>query len=139
MEALPEFAGQTVERHSFSPYFEGMDNPFEQYDSEENRKQYEKEQRQRTLERRIRKTKREVMGWKNAVDGAKDEKIKFELDLQFQKKSALLKKQNEFYQNYCKKNNLRPLSDRIQIARWNRQQAAAARGAAKMYENAKGD
>lgn len=139
MAKFPEFAGQTVERHSFSPYFEGMDNPFEQYDSDENRKQYEKEQRQRELERRIRKTKREVMGWKNAVDGAKDEKIKFELDLQFQKKSALLKKQNEFYQNYCKKNNLRPLSDRIQIARWNRQQAAAARGAAKRYENAKGD
>ena len=139
MARFPEFVGQTVERHSFSPYFEGMDNPFEQYDSEENRKQYEKEQRQRTLERRIRKTKREVMGLKNAADGAKDEKIKFELDLQCQKKSALLKKQNEFYQNYCKKNNLRPLSDRIQIARWNRQQAAAARGAAKRYENAKGD
>ena len=49
-------------RHSFSPYFEGMDNPFEQFDSEENRKQYEKEQYQRKLERRIRKTKREVMG-----------------------------------------------------------------------------
>lgn len=125
-------------RHSFSPFFEGMDNPFEQYDSEENRKQYEKEQRQRTLERRIRKTKREVMGWKEAVDNETDDKAKFELDLQYQKKSSLLQKQNEAYKDYCEKNNLRPLADRITIARWNRQQAAAARGAAKRYENAHG-
>lgn len=138
MAKFPEFAGQTVERHSFSPYFEGMDNPFEQYDSEENLKQYEKEQRQRTLERRIRKTKREVMGWKEAVDTETDDKAKFELDLQYQKKSSLLQKQNEAYREYCEKNNLRPLADRITIARWNRQQAAAARGAAQRYNNAKG-
>lgn len=125
-------------RHSFSPYFEGMDNPFEQYDSEENIKLYQKEQRQRTLERRIRKTKREVMGWKEAVDNADDKKTKFELDLQYQKKASLLQKQNEAYKEYCEKNNLRPLADRITIARWNRQQAAAARGAAKRYENAHG-
>ena len=126
-------------RHSFSPFFKGMDNPFEQYDSEENRKLYEKEQRQRTLERRIRKTKREVMGWKTAVDSAMDDKTKFELDLQYQKKASLLQRQNEAYKDYCKRNNLKPLSDRIQIAKWDRQQAAAARGAAKRYENAKGD
>ena len=125
-------------RHSFSPYFEGMDNPFEQYDSEENLDQYEKEQRQRTLERRIRKTKREVMGWKEAVDAETDDKAKFELDLQYQKKALLLQKQNEAYKEYCEKNNLRPLADRITIARWNRQQAAAARGAAQRYNNAKG-
>ena len=126
-------------RHSFSPFFEGMDNPFEQYDSEENIKLYQKEQRQRTLERRIRKTKREVMGWKEAVDNADDKKTKFDLDLQYQKKAALLQKQNETYYNYCKENNLRPLAERVKIARWDRQQAAAARGAAKRYNNAKGN
>lgn len=126
-------------RHSFSPYFEGMDNPFEQYDSEENRKQYEKEQYQRTLERRIRKTKREVMGLKESIDSCTDEKLKFELDMQYQRKSALLAKQNAAYKDYCERNNLKPLSERIQIAKWDRQQAAAARGAAKRYENAKGD
>ena len=139
MERFPEFAGQTVERHSFSPYFEGMDNPFEQYDSEENRKQYEKEQRQRTLERRIRNTKREVMGLKESVDNCKDDKLKFDLDMDYQRKSALLAKQNAAYKDYCERNNLRPLSDRIQIARFDRQQAAAARGAAQRYHNAKGD
>jgi hypothetical protein len=124
-------------RHSFSPYFEGMDNPFEQYDSEENRKQYEKEQRQRTLERRIRDTKRQVIGLKEAVDSAPSEKAKFAADMDYQKKSALLAKQNKAYREYCEQNNLKPLSDRIQIAKWDRQQAAAARGAAKRYENAK--
>ena len=38
-------------------FYPGMDNPFEHYDSEENKAQYEKEQRQRVLERRIRKYK----------------------------------------------------------------------------------
>lgn len=126
-------------RHSFGPFFDGMDNPFEQYDSEENLEQYEKEQKQRTLERRIRNTKREVIGLKESVDVCKNEKLKFELDMDYQRKSALLAKQNKAYQEYCEENGLRPLSDRIQIAKWDRKQAAAARGAAQRYENAKGD
>lgn len=124
-------------RHSFSPFFEGMDNPFEQYDSEENRKQYEKEQYQRTLERRIRNTKREVIGLKESVDNCKDDKLKFDLDMDYQRKSALLAKQNKAYREYCERNNLKPLSDRIQIAKWDREQAAAARGAAQKYKNKK--
>ena len=124
-------------RHSWSVWFDGMDNPFEHYDSEENRKQYEKEQRQRELERRIRNTKSEVMAKKEAVDNCKDDKTKFELDLEYQRKSTVLAKQNKAYRNYCTENGLKPLNDRIQIARWDRQQAAAARGAAKRYENAK--
>lgn len=124
-------------RHSHGPG-DGENNPFEQYDSEENWKAYELQQRQRTLERRIRKTKREVMGMKAAVDGAQDEKLRYELDLQYQKKAALLQKQNEDYKIFCEENNLKQLSDRIQIAKWDRQQAAAARGAAQRYNNAKG-
>lgn len=124
-------------RHSWSVWFDGMDNPFEQYDSEENRKQYEKEQRQRTLERRIRNTKREVMGLKEAVDTAPSEQARFANYMDYQRKSALLAKQNKAYRDYCTENGLKPLNDRIQIARWDRQQAAAASGAAKRYENAK--
>ena len=124
-------------RHSFSPYFEGVENMFEQYDSEENKKLYEKEQRQRTLERRIRNTKREVMGLKQAVESCKDEKQKFELDLLYQKKAYLLSQQSNDYNEYCNQNNLRPLAERISVARWDRQQASSARGASKRYENAK--
>jgi hypothetical protein len=126
-------------RHNFSPYFEGMSNPFEQYDSEENRKRYELEQRQRALERRIRDTKRKCINQKEVIDKCKDEKLKYEYDLEYQKKSALLQKQNKAYKDFCAENDLRPLNERIQIAKWNRQQAAAARGAAKRHENAKGD
>lgn len=124
-------------RHSFSPYFEGMDNPFKQYDSEENRKKYEMEQNQRSLERRIRKTKREVIGFKEAVDNCKNEKSKFELDLLYQKKAELLSRQNKAYNDFCNANDLKRLNERLQIAKWDRQQAAAARGAAQRYENAK--
>lgn len=124
-------------RHSHGPG-DGENNPFEHYDSEKNRKVYEMQQRQRTLERRIRKTKREVMGIKTALDNAQDEKLKYELDMQYQKKAALLQKQNQDYNTFCEENNLKRLSDRIQIAKWDRQQAAAARGAAQRYNNAKG-
>lgn len=124
-------------RHSFSPFFKGMDNPFEQFDSKENKKQYEKEQYQRTLERKIRKTKREVMGLKEGVDSIKDDKAKFAVDMDYQRKSALLAKQNAAYKEYCERNNLRPLSDRIQIAKWGRKEASMAREAAKRYENSR--
>lgn len=123
-------------RHSYGPG-DGEHNPFKEYDSEENRKQYEKEQRQRTFERRIRESRREVMGLKEAVDNCKDDKAKFELDLQYQKKAALLAKQNKDYNDYCSSNNLRTRADRIQIAKWDRKQASAARGAAQRYKNAK--
>lgn len=126
-------------RHNFSPYFEGMSNPFEYYDNEENRKRYELEQRQRVLERRIRDTKRKCINQKEVVDNCKDEKMKFEYDIEYQKRANLLSKQNKAYNDFCKENDLRPLNERIQIAKWNRQQAAAARGAAKRYQNAKGD
>ena len=130
--------GQTAERHSFGPYFEGQNNPYTEYDSEENRILYEKEQRQRLLERRIRDTKRKVLGMQEAVDKCPDERAKFELQRELDRKSALLQKQNKAYQDYCRNNNLRPLADRIQIARWNRQTAAKAIGAAKRYNTGKG-
>ena len=123
-------------RHSFSPYFEGMDNPFEQYDSEENKRQYENEQRQRMLERRIRDTKRETMALKKAVDNCSDPALKESIQQVYQRKALLLSKQNAAYKDYCSANELKPLQDRLAIARWDRKQAAAARGAARKQENA---
>lgn len=120
-------------RHSISPWFEGQENPFEQYDSEENQKQYEVEQRQRTLERRIRNTKRETMGWKTAMDTATDDAQRAEFETKYQRKAGLLQKQNAAYNQYCKENNLKKRSERISIAKWDRSQAAKARAAAKKY------
>lgn len=110
-------------RHNFSPYFEGMDNPFEQYDSEKNKELYETEQRARTMERRIRDTKRRLMGYETAGDTER-----------YERTAALLQKQNAAYNEYCEEKGLKKRSDRIGIARWNRSEAAKARAAAKKYK-----
>lgn len=123
-------------RHSFGPS-DGENNPYDPIDTEENRNQYEKEQRQRTLERRIRKTKREVMGLQEAVEKCQDKAAKFKLQQALDRKSYLLQRQNGVYSEFCKKNNLRTQSERLQIARWSREQAAKARGAARRYQNEK--
>lgn len=124
-------------RHNFSPYFEGMGNPFEQYDSEENQKQYELEQRQRALERRIRDTKRQTMGWKKALDAENDPERKTKLEARYQRKAALLQKQNKAYNDFCESTGQKKRADRIQIAKWDRKQAAQARAAAKRYNEEK--
>lgn len=125
-------------RHSFGSG-DGENNPFEQYDTEENRKVYEKQQRQRVLERRVRDTKRKIQNMQTAIDNCKDEKLKFELQQDFDKKSYLLKKQNAAYKQYCDENNLKPYNERLQVAKWNREQAMKAAGAARRYQNAKGE
>ena len=124
-------------RHSFGPYFEGQHNPFEQFDDEENRKLYELEQQQRTLERRIRKTKRDTMSSRTARDAETDSTEKEYWDNKYQKKAALLQKQNAAYNQFCEANGLKKQQDRISIAKWNRSEAAKARAAAKRYNEDK--
>lgn len=126
-------------RHSFgSGTGEAKDNPYKEILTADNYKVEQAEKRQRELERRIRKTKRAVMGLQEAVDGCKDEQAKFSMQQELDRKSYLLQRQNKAYNEYCKNNDLRPLTDRIRIAQWGREQAARARGAARRYENAKG-
>lgn len=124
-------------RHSFGPYFEGQENPFEQFDTEENEKQYEMEQQQRTLERRVRKTKRETMSWRTARDAETDPTEKEYWEKKYQKKAVLLQKQNEAYNQFCEDSGLKKQHDRISIAKWNRSEAAKARAAAKRYNEDK--
>ena len=124
-------------RHSFGSG-DGVNNPYKDIQTADNYKVEQLEKRQRTLERRIRKTKREVMGMQEAVDKCKDESVKFEMQLDLDRKSYLLQRQNKAYNEFCKENDLRTQQERLQIARWNREQAEKARGAAKRYENAKG-
>lgn len=124
-------------RHSFGSG-DGVNNPYKDIQTADNYKVEQLEKRQRTLERRIRKTKREVIGMQEAVDKCKDESVKFEMQLDLDRKSYLLQRQNKAYNEFCKENDLRTQQERLQIARWNREQAEKARGAAKRYENAKG-
>jgi len=122
-------------RHSFGSG-DGVNNPFGQYDTEENRRAYELSQRQRELERRIRKTKQAVSGMQTAVDNATDEKLKFELQQELDRKAALLKRQNADYRQFCKDNSLKPLQERLRIAKWDREAAKRARIDAKRHNDA---
>ena len=120
-------------RHSIGPG-DGEHNPYEGYDSEENRKRYDLEQRQRQLERRIRHTKREVQGLKAAVDAA-DAETRPELERKYQQKAKLLQQQSQAYGKFCQENELKPLQDRLKIAGWDRKQAASAAAAARKIDD----
>lgn len=123
-------------RHSFG-CGDGVHNPYKDIQTEDNVRMEKLEKRQRELERRVRKTKRAVMGMQTAVEQCQDEAAKFALQQELNRKSYLLQRQNQAYQDFCKYNSLRPLSERLKIARWSREQAAKARGAARRYQNAK--
>lgn len=124
-------------RHNYGPG-DGVNNPFSDIDTEDNNRIEQLNKKQRELERRVRKTKRELVGMKEAVDGAQDDPLKFELQQQYDRKAALLRRQNDAYNTFCKDNNLKKLTERLNIAQWNRQQSAAANGAATRYNNALG-
>lgn len=117
---LTGFAGQTAERHSFGPYYEGQENSYKDIMTADNIRMEKLEQRQRTLERRIRKTKREVMGLQEAVDKCQDEAAKNDLQQTLDRKSYTLQRQNKAYRDFCKDNNLRQLPERLQIAKQHR-------------------
>lgn len=122
-------------RHSFgSGTGRDEDNPFSKVDTEENKRVYLLEQRQRLLERRIRHTKRDLMGWQATVDSCEDEGLKADFQKTVDRKSALLKRQNEEYREFCKQNNLRTQNERLQIAQWSRAEANKAIAAARRYE-----
>ncbi len=123
-------------RHSFGPG-DGVNNPFADIDTEDNNRIEQLNKRQRELERRIRKTKQGLVGAKTAIDAIEDKELKFELQQMYDQKAALLRKQNEAYNTFCKDNDLKKLSERLSIAKWDREQAAAANGAATRYNNAR--
>lgn len=123
-------------RHSFGPG-DGENNPYADIDAEDNNRIEQLNKRQRELERRIRKTKQGLVGAKAAIDAIKDEELKFELQQMYDQKAVLLRKQNDAYNTFCKDNDLKKLSERLNIAKWDREQAAAANGAATRYNNAR--
>ena len=127
-------------RHSFGPG-DGVNNPFTDKDIAyaDNYKIEKMQQRQRTLERRIRDSKRKVQNLQTAVDNCKDEKLKFELQQKLDRRSYTLSQQNKAYKQYCKDNDLKEYAERLRVARWSREHAAKAAGAARRYQNAKGE
>lgn len=104
-------------RHNFSPYYEGQGNPFERYDDKENRELYEKTQEQRAMERAIRKSKREKETLADAVDNAQDEETRRQLAERLSRSRKRLAQQNAAYKDFCTENDLRPLPERLRIAK----------------------
>lgn len=117
-------------RHHKGPG-DGEHNPFREYDREENKKECELQQKQRSKERRIRKTKQQCVTLKKAMDSAGTEESKQKLEEAYQKKAAILGRQNEDYNDFCEENNLKRRSERLQIAKWDREQARASIKAAE--------
>lgn len=102
-------------RHSYGPG-DGVFNPYEKFDSEENKKAYELSQKQRAKERAIRKSKRELMALKTGVEECKDPETAEKLKSLYDRKKDVLNRQFSQYNSFCKENSLKPLYDRTEVA-----------------------
>lgn len=122
-------------RHSFGPG-DPDHNPFKDFDSEENKRVYDLSQKQRKYEARIRRSKLKLLGLRAAIDGAKDAELRATLQDDYGKAAQILQKQNAAYNKLCEDNNLKRLGDRLNVARWNRSEAAKATAAARKRNNA---
>lgn len=109
-------------RHSFGPGDPDF-NPFEDFDKEENKKIYDLSQKQRRMERNIRATHRKLIGQREAIDNCTDPAAKAALEAEYANTSRLLERQNNAYKDFCEENELRPLPDRIQAAKWSHEDA----------------
>ena len=107
-------------RHNFSPWFEGMANPFEHYDAEENKKVYDDTQKQRSMERGIRKTKRQEQVLRYGAQAAQNAQTRDDLNERLSRVRKRLSAQNEAYRAFCEGHDLRPLEERLRIAKVNR-------------------
>lgn len=123
-------------RHSFHPYFPGIDTP--SYTEEElqnidpppveyNGKKldyYQQTQKQRSMETAMRKTKREIIAAKAAGD-----------DDMFTAKSVLLRRQREEYDKFSKATGLLTQKERTQVYGFDKSISAKAAWAAKKAQN----
>ena len=118
-------------RHSFGPGTVGH-NPYEGFDSEENKKAYDLSQKQRAMERAIRQSKSKLIGYQTAIEECTDPETKAALREEYDKIAAKLSRQNSIYNQFCEDNGLKRYSDRVRVANWNRSEASrAAKAAAK--------
>ena len=117
-------------RHSFGPG-DGINNPYKDYDSEENKKAYDLSQRQRKMESSIRRQKMKVLAYREAVDNCTDDATKQALQDAYGKAALRLQRQNKAYNDFTTANNLKKLSDRLRIAQWTRSEATRATAAAR--------
>ncbi len=75
------------------------------------------------MERNIRHTKNKLIALREGIDAADDAGVKANLEAEYAKTAKLLGRQNQAYNDFCKENGLKRLSDRIQVAKWTREDA----------------
>ena len=128
-------------RHSFYPYFEGVDEEiYSAADLEEMNRakydyngkkytEYEISQMQRAMERKIRETKRELIGYDVALNENLFDELKDEIKLDFNAAAVKLKDQEEKLKDLVAQTGFRNKADRLQVAGFGRslsQKAVAA-------------
>lgn len=123
-------------RHSFGPG-DGVHNPYEHFDSLENKKAYELSQTQRAKERKIRRLKKECMALKEGLDGDVPDDVKDKLKKAYGRKAQSLINAQADYKGFCSYNNLRPLEERIKVAGYGYSEAKSVKSAAQALKNAK--
>lgn len=109
-------------RHHFGPFVEGMINNYPEYPADENNKRYDLEQKARAKERAIRKKKKEIMAYETAVDNMPPSPERDELMSKLRMAKNRLAEMNKDYIDFCNANNLRPLTERLQVAQEKRKQ-----------------
>jgi len=117
-------------RHHIILWFPGMDIP-EPLEADRNKEAEENAKKQRSMERAIRKTKRELIGLNTAIENTTNDQLKFNLQQDYDRKSLLLQHRNQRYNEFNTEKGLKKQYDRIQIAKWNRSEAAKASAAAR--------
>lgn len=125
-------------RHSIFPFL--PDHPNGEYknikiDEEKSKQMYDLSQKQRAKERAIRDTRRELIGLDAAIENCKDEETKFNLQMNYDKTAKKLDRQTDAYEQFCDENNLEREYDRMQTAKFDREQAYKATRGAKRYSN----
>ena len=114
-------------RHSFGPG-DLNHNPYANFSEEENRRVYDLTQRQRAKEARIRREKIEAVGYREAAKNAGDSQLRAALEEKANKAEAKVRKHTQEYNQFCADNGLKPLNDRLYIAKHSQ---AAAKTAAR--------
>lgn len=103
-------------------------------DEEKSNREYDLMQKQRAKERSIRDTRRELIGLDAAIENCKDEDTKFNLQMNYDKTAKKLERQTDAYNQFCDENNLTRDYNRMQTAKFDRDQAYKATRGAKRYD-----
>lgn len=103
-------------RHSFSPFFEGVNiNNTEQYDSKKNKARYDNEQKQRAMERRLREIKKAMNAKKAGMEAATTGALKELLRNEYNGIKNSYNRGIREYNQFCDKNGLKPLYERLKV------------------------